>query len=428
MKKVWLIIQREYLTRVRKKSFLVTTFLVPILMVGLISSVAFMASKSEQKQDIAVIDESGIFINRMDTGSSYAIHYIKDVPGSTYTELLEKNNWDILVHIFPFKNGVPDSINMYKDGGVSLNAKEFISNDINTIYQIRQMQDAGIDKRKIDSINSSSIDVKSFDLKSNQETSSEIATMIGYVMGLLIYLVILLYGVGVMRGVTEEKTNRIAEVIISSVRPFQLMMGKIVGIAFVGLTQFVLWLILTGVMQLFIPLLVPGLSGSMHAQAANAQHVPQNEIASLLQALSSQNWTLILSCFLFYFLGGYFLYAAMFAAVGSMVNEDQQEAQQMTVPITMPIIAGLIIMSSTIKDPNSSLSVFGSMFPLTSPIVMMARIPYGVPAWQIVLSMIFLVVGFVAMTWLGAKIYRTGILLYGKKASWKEVIRWIRYS
>jgi len=397
-------------------------------MVGLISSVAFMASKSEQKQDIAVIDESGIFINRMDTGSSYAIHYIKDVPGSTYTELLEKNNWDILVHIFPFKNGVPDSINMYKDGGVSLNAKEFISNDINTIYQIRQMQDAGIDKRKIDSINSSSIDVKSFDLKSNQETSSEIATMIGYVMGLLIYLVILLYGVGVMRGVTEEKTNRIAEVIISSVRPFQLMMGKIVGIAFVGLTQFVLWLILTGVMQLFIPLLVPGLSGSMHAQAANAQHVPQNEIASLLQALSSQNWTLILSCFLFYFLGGYFLYAAMFAAVGSMVNEDQQEAQQMTVPITMPIIAGLIIMSSTIKDPNSSLSVFGSMFPLTSPIVMMARIPYGVPAWQIVLSMIFLVVGFVAMTWLGAKIYRTGILLYGKKASWKEVIRWIRYS
>jgi len=397
-------------------------------MVGLISSVAFMASKSEQKQDIAVIDESGIFINRMDTGSSYAIHYIKDVLGSTYTELLEKNNWDILVHIFPFKNGVPDSINMYKDGGVSLNAKEFISNDINTIYQIRQMQDAGIDKRKIDSINSSSIDVKSFDLKSNQETSSEIATMIGYVMGLLIYLVILLYGVGVMRGVTEEKTNRIAEVIISSVRPFQLMMGKIVGIAFVGLTQFVLWLILTGVMQLFIPLLVPGLSGSMHAQAANAQHVPQNEIASLLQALSSQNWTLILSCFLFYFLGGYFLYAAMFAAVGSMVNEDQQEAQQMTVPITMPIIAGLIIMSSTIKDPNSSLSVFGSMFPLTSPIVMMARIPYGVPAWQIVLSMIFLVVGFVAMTWLGAKIYRTGILLYGKKASWKEVIRWIRYS
>jgi len=432
MNKIWLIIQREYISRVKKKSFLVTTLLIPILMFGLIATMAYMAAKSEQKEAIAVIDESGIFINKMDTSSSsYTIKYIADDRHENYTTLLEKNKCDILLHIYPFKNGLPDSVNIYKDGGVSLSAKEFISDDMNTIYQIKQMQDEGIDKDKIDSINNSSIRLKSFDLKNNQETSSEIATMIGYATGFLIYLVILIYGMGVMRGVMEEKTNRIAEVIISSVRPFQLMMGKIVGIALVGLTQFLLWLILTGSLQFLLPLFIPELRQAMHPSSAAGMDamskVPTSELAGIFNTLSNQHWSLILSCFLFYFLGGYFLYAAMFAAVGSLVNEDQQEAQQMTVPITMPIILGFFIMTSAIKDPNSTLAIFGSMFPLTSPIVMMARIPYGVPAWQIATSMLLLVIGFVLMTWLSAKIYRTGILMYGKKASWKEVIKWMRY-
>ncbi len=432
MNKIWLIIQREYISRVKKKSFLVTTLLIPILMFGLIATMAYMAAKSEQKEAIAVIDESGVFINKMDTSSSsYTITYIADDTHENYTTLLEKNKCDILLHIYPFRNGLPDSINIYKDGGVSLSAKEFISDDMNTIYQIKQMQDEGIDKDKIDSINNSSIRLKSFDLKNNQETSSEIATMIGYVTGFLIYLVILIYGMGVMRGVMEEKTNRIAEVIISSVRPFQLMMGKIVGIALVGLTQFLLWLILTGSLQFLLPLFIPELRQAMHPSSAVGMDamskVPSSELAGIFNSLSNQHWSLILSCFLFYFLGGYFLYAAMFAAVGSLVNEDQQEAQQMTIPITMPIILAFFIMTSAIKDPNSTLAIFGSMFPLTSPIVMMARIPYGVPAWQIATSMLLLVAGFVLMTWLSAKIYRTGILMYGKKASWKEVIKWMRY-
>ena len=432
MNKIWLIIQREYISRVKKKSFLVTTLLIPILMFGLIATMAYMAAKSEQKEAIAVIDESGVFINKMDTSSSsYTITYIADETHENYTTLLEKNKCDILLHIYPFRNGLPDSINIYKDGGVSLSAKEFISDDMNTIYQIKQMQDEGIDKEKIDSINNSSIRLKSFDLKNNQETSSEIATMIGYVTGFLIYLVILIYGMGVMRGVMEEKTNRIAEVIISSVRPFQLMMGKIVGIALVGLTQFLLWLILTGSLQFLLPLFIPELRQAMHPSSAAGMDamskVPTSELAGIFNSLSNQHWSLILSCFLFYFLGGYFLYAAMFAAVGSLVNEDQQEAQQMTIPITMPIILAFFIMTSAIKDPNSTLAIFGSMFPLTSPIVMMARIPYGVPAWQIATSMLLLVAGFVLMTWLSAKIYRTGILMYGKKASWKEVIKWMRY-
>ena len=432
MNKIWLIIQREYISRVKKKSFLVTTLLIPILMFGLIATMAYMAAKSEQKETIAVIDESGVFINKMDTSSSsYTIKYIADGTNENYTTLLEKNKCDILLHIYPFRNGLPDSVNIYKDGGVSLSAKEFISDDMNTIYQIKQMQDEGIDKDKIDSINNSSIRLKSFDLKNNQETSSEIATMIGYVTGFLIYIVILIYGMGVMRGVMEEKTNRIAEVIISSVRPFQLMMGKIVGIALVGLTQFLLWLILTGSLQFLLPLFIPELRQAIHPSSAAdmdaMSKVPTSELAGIFNSLSNQHWSLILSCFLFYFLGGYFLYAAMFAAVGSLVNEDQQEAQQMTIPITMPIILGFFIMTSAIKDPNSTLAIFGSMFPLTSPIVMMARIPYGVSAWQIAISMLLLVAGFVLMTWLSAKIYRTGILMYGKKASWKEVIKWMRY-
>jgi ABC-2 type transport system permease protein len=209
------------------------------------------------------------------------------------------------------------------------------------------------------------------------------------------------------------------------------MMGKIVGIALVGLTQFLLWLILTGSLQFLLPLFIPELRQAIHPSSAAdmdaMSKVPTSELAGIFNSLSNQHWSLILSCFLFYFLGGYFLYAAMFAAVGSLVNEDQQEAQQMTIPITMPIILGFFIMTSAIKDPNSTLAIFGSMFPLTSPIVMMARIPYGVPAWQIAISMLLLVAGFVLMTWLSAKIYRTGILMYGKKASWKEVIKWMRY-
>lgn len=434
MNKVWLIIQREYITRVKKKSFLITTFLIPILMLGLTSTMMYLSMKSENKETIAVIDDSGVFTHKLDsTSSTFTFKYVNPLAGESNDSILERNDCNILLHIYPFTNGKPDSIHILKDGGVSLNAKSFIKDELNSVFEIKQMQDAGINKEKIDSIHSASLDIKSFDLKNNQETSSEVATMIGYVMGFLIYIVILIYGMGVMRGVMEEKTNRIAEVIISSVKPFQLMMGKIIGIAFVGLTQFTMWLVLTAILQLFLPLLIPGLTDTMHGPGVaqiqqQMKEVPQNEIASLLITLSHQNWLLILSCFLFYFLGGYFIYASMFAAVGSMVNEDQQEAQQMTLPITTPIILGFIIMASAIKDPNSSLAVFGSMFPLTSPIVMMARIPYGVPAWQILTSMLLLIAGFLFMTWLSAKIYRTGILMYGKKASWKEVFKWIRQS
>lgn len=436
MNKTWLIIKREYLTRVKKKMFLVTTILLPILVGGLIALVSYLAAKSEQKQTIIVQDESGFFVNKIDsTSESYKMVYLTPSNYESKKDFLEHNKADILVHIFPFKNNKPDSVLIFKDGGVSLSAKSFIKSEIDDIYQIKQLEDAGINKIQIDSINKSEIEIKSYDLQNNQETNSEISMIIGSLMGALIYLIIFIYGSGVMRGVMEEKTNRIAEVVISSVKPFQLMMGKIIGIGLVGLTQFIIWLSLMGLMSLIIPMLFPEMRSAMQnpmMQNSELQQQAMQQINSesytMIQSLMNQNWGLIISLFLFYFLGGYFIYAAMFAAVGSLVNEDPQEAQQLTLPITMPIIFGFIILQNTIKDPNSSLAVFGSLFPLTSPIVMLGRIPYGVPTWQIITSILLLIGGFIVMTWLSAKIYRIGILMYGKKISWKEVFKWIKNS
>ena len=229
----------------------------------------------------------------------------------------------------------------------------------------------------------------------------------------------------VMRGVMEEKISRIAEVIISSVKPFQLMLGKIIGIGMVGITQFAIWLILIFALLNILPFVFPSMAE--HAtQAASASQANSAAMAGNLGAsLRALPLGLIVVCFLFYFMGGYIMYASMFAAIGSVISEDQQEAQQLVFPVIMPIVFGFIIMTKAVTDPNSGLAVFGSLFPLTSPVVMMARICFDVPAWQLITSMVLLVLGFLFFTWLTAKIYRTGILLYGKKVTWKEMIKWL---
>ncbi len=436
MNKTWLIIKREYWTRVKKKTFLITTLFLPILVAGLIALVSYLAAKSEQKQFIIIQDESGFFINKVDsTDEFYTTIYSQPNINESKKDFLERNNADILVRIFPFKNNQPDSVIIYKEGGVSLSAKSFISNELDKIYQVKQMQDAGINMIQIDSINNSTMAIKSYDLENNKETSSEIAMAMGYGMGFLMYIIIFIYGAGVMRGVMEEKTNRIAEVIISSVKPFQLMMGKILGIGLVGLTQFIIWLSLMGFMFLISLIVSPEMNAAMHSPVLQNPEMQEEalkqmngEFNPMIQTLLHQNWGFIIGAFLFYFLGGYFIYAAMFAAVGSLVNEDPQEAQQLTLPISLPIIFGIIILQATIKDPNSPLAIFGSLFPLTSPIVMLGRIPYGVPTWQIISSMLLLMGGFVLMTWISAKIYRTGILMYGKKPTFKEIIKWVKNS
>ena len=437
MNKIFIILQREYLTRVKKKSFLILTFLVPILIFGVSLLMVYIAVQGEEKQKIVVNDESGVFFNQLDKNNKTYTFFDGEPKGNeTNRDFVKRVDADIYVHVLPFVQNRPDSILIYKEGGVSLGASMFLSTKLDNIYRIKLMEEAGIDKAKIESIQNYNLQIKSYDLKDNKETNSGIASGIGYVMGILIYMVIFIYGSGVMRGVMEEKTNRIAEVIISSVKPFQLMMGKILGIGLVGLTQFLLWGVLILLLQFLLPLFIPALGDILQAKdnlvtampASEMPNMGSSESLAMIQSIMNQNWGLIIACFIFYFLGGYFIYASLFAAVGSLVNEDPQEAQQLTLPVSMPIIFGFVILMTALKEPNSSLSIFGSLFPLTSPIVMMGRIPYGVPVFQLILSMGLLVIGFLLITWLSGKIYRTGILLYGKKVTWKEVFKWIRHS
>jgi ABC-2 type transport system permease protein len=294
-----------------------------------------------------------------------------------------------------------------------------------------------ISKAQIDSIQKQKDPIKFTSVTGKKETGSKvgISYLVGMISGFLIYIILFVYGTMVMRGVMEEKVSRIAEVIVSSVKPFQLMMGKITGIGGVGLVQFLIWIVLVFGIQFALPLIFPELSTSVQQQpvpsaGAQAATAVQNSggMNSIMEALQTINFPLIIGCFIFYFLGGYFLYSSLFAAVGSAVNEDPQDAQSLLFPIMMPIIFAIVIMTKAVNDPNSSLAIFGSLFPFTSPIVMMARIAYGIPdgvsVIQLIISMLLLIGTFLATTWVAAKIYRTGILLYGKKITWKEMIKW----
>jgi ABC-2 type transport system permease protein len=320
-----------------------------------------------------------------------------------------------------------------------LGTKSYVERQLNKAIEGRMLEARGIDRSVIDSINRASEASAVLENRvSDQEgpakqTNAAIAYGIGFGSGMLIYITMFIFGSMVMRGVAEEKVNRIAEVIVSSCKPFELMLGKIIGIAGVGLTQFLLWIVLLFALSqsltLFIPAEVMEQAGRMQAGAGGQE---ANAALKILQArdtlVSNVNWPLVIGCFLFYFLGGYLFYASLFAAIGSVINEDPQEAQALMLPISMPIIFAIIILGSILDNPSSPLAVWASMIPFTSPIVMMARIAFGVPeavpVWQLLLSMALLVLGFLFTVWFAGKVYRVGILLYGKKVTWKEMGRW----
>ena len=286
---------------------------------------------------------------------------------------------------------------------------------MNNIWNEIKNEKLGIDEDKKNIIKNSTVSVRSVNV--NDETAnSTIASTIGYVAGFLIYFILLVYGSQVMMGVMEEKTNRIAEVIISSVRPFQLMLGKIIGIGLVALTQFFIW-----VAFIFLIYNITQASG-------NNISAMSGMVGGIQKVFGSINVPMILFGFIFYFLGGFFFYASLYAAIGSAVNEDMREAQSLSFPITLLVIFSIAMMSVAMNDPTGPLAVWGSIIPFSSPIIMMARIPFGVPGtvpyWQLGLSMILLIIGFIFSVWLSGKIYRTGILMYGKKPSWKEMMKW----
>ena len=427
MKKIAIIISREYFSRVKKKSFLITTILVPLVIIGFYTAIiAISMDGSNEKQSIAIIDNANLFNGKADTSDKSIVFTI--IKNETEQSFITKYK-GLGYQSFLF---IPnDSLAKYRgkyvlhsQSSASLTTISAIENIVNNTIREKQLIAKGIDPKEFER-NATEVSVdNTIDTKDGAKKSfAGVAYAVSYGCGILIYMMMIIYGTQVMRGVTEEKTNRIAEVIISSVKPFQLMMGKILGIGAVGLTQFAIWIILMGAMQMAIPIIFPDLMNQVNNSGLNNEE-SLSMLATTMQGLSSLPLAKIAFSFLFYFLGGYLTYASIFAAVGSVVSEDQQEAQQLVFPVLMPIILGFVIMTKAVNDPNSSLAVFGSIFPLTSPIVMMGRITYDIPAWQIALSMLLLLCSFLFFTWVTGKIYRTGILMYGKKPSWKEMIKW----
>ncbi len=437
MKKVWIIVTREYLTRVRNKTFLLSTFLFPLVMVLFFVGSAYLGAKSIQQNKIAVQDQSGRYKQQLSNTNTTFFGYPEQVSQSNYKEL----GYEGLLVIYSSDQSTPDSIRLYSYQQMGLSTDETIKSQIQKVNEDILLLERGLNRLVLDSIRKASerfdlLNYRSYKVSGSElkEDNKSLAYAIGFASGIIIYITLFVYGASVMRGVMEEKTNRIAEVIVSSVKPFQLMLGKIIGIAAVGLTQLLLWIgvlvLLSSLSSIFLPQEL-----LQHTQQTNETmpSIVQSQAMALKAAevrniVLSANWPLIIACFLFYFMGGYLFYAALFAAVGSVVNEDPQEAQSLMLPITLPIILGFVMMTSSIENPTGDIAFWGSILPFTSPIVMMARIPSGVPEsvpyWQLALSMTLLIGGFLFTTWLSGKIYRTGILMYGKRATWKEMMRW----
>lgn len=440
MSKILIISQREFLSRVQKKTFLLTTIGLPILIFGFYALIIYFSVKSSDNFTIAVADEANIFEGKLTNKDNEIIFkFVQNENPTSLNKQVADKKIDAFVYVpktFDI-NSTKDSLQIVSGKSIGLMTREKIQRRIkNVIEEKKMLASSGLTKTQLDSLQQTNeITFASTEGKKDSSTKAGLSYGVGFISGFLIYIILFIYGSMVMRGVMEEKTNRIAEVIVSSVKPFQLMMGKIIGIGTVGLVQFLIWIVLMVGVQFLLPLIFPDAMGQMQsapmqpgmASAGNAVQ-QSGALAGIMNGISQINWPLILGCFIFYFLGGYFLYSSLFAAVGSTVNEDPQDAQSLMLPITMPIIFAMVIMTKAVNDPNSSLAVFGSIFPLTSPIVMMARIAHGVPdgvtVMQLIASMVCLVVGFLGTTWLAGKIYRTGILMYGKKATWKTMWQW----
>lgn len=440
----WIVFSREYLTRVRKKSFLLTTFLTPLALVLFIVVVSMIMSyRGGDVMNIGIVDQSDGIGNYLQE-TKYVKFEKKDWSVEEATEASKNMEYDGIV-VIPSVDNIEFerlSLRYISDGKLDLEGTSEIENQIREAARQYKIQNLNLDMTKIALLNTrvslqpEKITKSVEDEKGQSTLTTYIASGIGVVMGVLMYFVVFFNGTRVMQSVMEEKTNRIVEVMISSVRPFQLMMGKILGVGLVGLTQFFLWIVLIPVIFLIAkPFL------GLDAQAMASQNMPGEQdmqvvkdmtdgvdMNLILSELMGLNWWLIIPLFILYFLLGYVLYATLFAAVGSAIGDDIQEGQSLTIPITIPVIVAFYIMISTIRSPNSNLAVWSSIFPLFSPIVMPARLAYDPPFWQLA-SSIILLIGFVfLMVWVSAKIYRVGILMYGKKAGFKEIFKWVTYK
>jgi len=438
MSKISLIIKREYTTRVMKKSFILLTFLTPILFVGMISLIVWLGGiKDDKVKTIAVIDKTHLYEKVLKSNESYSFQFVNAPVDEIKKQTKDNGQFTALLYISDNLIDNPKAVTLYSEKQVNMELKGYITGLLNKYVEEQKLAAYNIPHLKeMVEKSHTEIDLKTIKWAENgkdKEGSAELALTIGMLSAFIIYMFIVIYGAQVMNGVVQEKTNRIVEVMISSVKPFELMMGKIIGIAMVGLTQFLMWVILTGVISAAVGSLFVGSIdvNSMHQMGqVGMQTAPVNampsEMQSLFTALSGVNYFQIVGLFIVYFLGGYLLYASLFAAVGSAVD-NETDTQQFSMPIMLPIIFAIYAGIFAAQNPDGPLAFWCSMIPFTSPIVMMVRLPFDVPVWQILLSLTILILSFVGTTWMAGKIYRTGILMYGKKVSWKELWKWLRY-
>ena len=441
MNKLGLIIQREYLTRVKKKSFILLTLLSPLIFVALFTVPALLAVYAgDETKTIAVKDDSGIFV--LPKGSKNVSYQLMSEPLDDLKENYKPKGFDGVLHV----PALPDSgfkkmdAIYYSEGQLSLGSKSSIERQIERSVENFNIKKSGYSEELIKSFRPD-VSLKQKELEKNEagelierdkQNSAGIATAIGFIAGFIIYIVLLIYGTMIMRSVMEEKTNRIVEVIISSVKPFQLMLGKIIGVSAVGLTQMLIWIVMTialmTVVGTFIPMeaVAEAQQGPLNSGGPSAEEM--SEVMGTFNTVKAQNWGYILPVFLFYFIGGYFIYSSLFAAVGSAMGDDMGESQPITFVAMAPIIIAIILISPVIENPTSPLATWMSIIPLFSPVLMPARLAFEPPLWELGLSMVLLAGAAFFFVWLSGRIYRVGILMYGKKVTLKELGKWMFYS
>ncbi|HCW07564.1 MAG TPA: ABC transporter permease [Cytophagales bacterium] len=444
MNKVWLIIQREFLTRVKKKSFLIVTILVPLLVPTILGGLIYVAVKQSEaaKPDtVLVLDESGQF-NLDTTKNTKRFHFIPLQVSLEQAKIAYNETKDFaLLYVPQFDINNPKGLTLYTQENPSIEKVGELESILAERVRDLKLQEYKIDKEVLKNLRTK-IDLKQINLsKTGEEKSSNsgILGLTGVALGIMIYIFVLVDGIEIMQGVIDEKTSKVVEIIVSSVKPFQLMLGKIIGIAAVGVVQFLIWIILiaflsTSVLHYFglrtpqqqaMEEVTKKINDPDVKEAIQAQQQQQNvQVKELMDLLGGVQWAKIAFVFLFYFLGGYLLYGALFAAVGSGV-ESIQESQQFQFPITIPLLIGYFgLFMFVLRDPHGTVSFWLSIIPFTSPVAMVGLIAYGVPTWQLALSMVLLIAGFLFTTWVAGRIYRVGILMTGTKVSWKVLARW----
>ena len=425
MNKIFLVIQREYLIRVRKKSFLLATILTPILIGGIIGGLVYFAVNDAEKEvvrNVQVFNESSLVSLNNDSQFIFT-----EVAGNIEEVKIsfQESDYYALIHIPSFTIDQNPNINLYTKNNIGIKEKYAIKNIINHSLREKKIEHYAVNKEAIEKLKTD-ININSYNIISDKKNSTEIAAAVAYLSGFFIYIFIFVYGAQVMHGVIEEKSGKITEVLLSNIRPFELMMGKVLGIASVGLTQFLIWVILSfAVSSAVFSLTDLGLEATNPALNITNEPVPSGDMDLVLSTLNDIPFFSMISLFIFYFIGGYLIYGALFAAIGSAVD-SQGEAQQFMLPITLPLIASIISLSFIVQKPDSTLAMIFSLLPFTSPVSMMARIGFGWPPWYELASSIgLLCLGFIFTIWVASRIYRIGILIHGSKVNYRILLKWI---